>query len=71
MSEWKDCKIANAPFEIIDGDRGTNYPKQHEFNENGHCLFLNAKNVTLDGFYFNECYFISKEKDEILRKGKD
>jgi type I restriction enzyme S subunit len=70
MSEWKECRIADAPFEIIDGDRGTNYPKQDEFNQNGYCLFLNAKNVTTDGFAFDECYFISKEKDEILRKGK-
>ena len=67
---WKECKVADAPFEIIDGDRGTNYPKQDEFNRNGYCLFLNAKNVTTDGFFFNECYFISKEKDQILRKGK-
>jgi len=70
MSEWKECKITDAPFEIIDGDRGTNYPKQDEFNQNGYCLFLNAKNVTTNGFAFNECYFISKEKDKILRKGK-
>ena len=70
MSEWKECKIADAPFEIIDGDRGTNYPKQDEFNQNRYCLFLNAKNVTTVGFAFNECHFISKEKDEKLRKGK-
>ena len=70
MSEWKECKIVDAPFEIIDGDRGTNYPKQGEFNQNGYCLFLNAKNVTTDGFTFNECFFISKERDEKLRKGK-
>jgi len=70
MNCWKECKIADAPFEIIDGDRGTNYPKQDEFNQNGYCLFLNAKNVTTDGFAFNACYFISKEKNEILRKGK-
>jgi len=70
MTDWKECKIADAPFEIIDGDRGTNYPKQDEFSQNGYCLFLNAKNVTTDGFAFNDCYFISKEKDQILRKGK-
>lgn len=55
---------------IIDGDRGKNYPKQDEFFENGYCLFLNAKNVTSRGFDFEVCSFISKEKDEILRKGK-
>jgi type I restriction enzyme S subunit len=70
MTVWKECKLGDAPFEIIDGDRGVNYPKQDEFSQNGYCLFLNAKNVTTDGFSFNECYFISKEKDQILRKGK-
>ena len=28
MSEWREYKLVDAPFEIIDGDRGTNYPKQ-------------------------------------------
>ena len=26
--------------EIIDGDRGKNYPHQHEFLDEGYCLFL-------------------------------
>mgnify|MGYP003293176666 CR=1 FL=1 len=74
-----DIKINNfnvktAPMtdicEIIDGDRGKNYPKQDEFFEEGFCLFLNAKNVTSNGFDFSNCMYISKEKDEILRKGK-
>lgn len=56
--------------EIIDGDRGVNYPKQEDFSENGYCLFLNAKNVTKQGFNFDECMFVTKEKDESLRKGK-
>lgn len=56
--------------EIIDGDRGKNYPKTDEFLDNGYCLFLNAKNVTSNGFNFDNCMFITKEKDTILRKGK-
>lgn len=56
--------------EIIDGDRGKNYPKQEEFFEDEYCLFLNAKNVTSQGFNFSERMFITKEKDEVLRKGK-
>ena len=56
--------------EIIDGDRGKNYPKQEEFFSKEYCLFLNAKNVTKYGFNFSECSFITKEKDTILRKGK-
>ena len=56
--------------EIIDGDRGKNYPKQDEFFDDEYCLFLNAKNVTKKGFDFSESMFITKEKDEQLRKGK-
>ncbi len=70
MGEWKECKLGEAPFGIIDGDRGKNYPKKDEFFENGYCLFLNTKNVTNSGFAFTELNFITKEKDELLRKVK-
>lgn len=55
---------------IIDGDRGKNYPKQEEFTDEGFCLFLNAKNVTSTGFSFDNCMYITEEKDRILRNGK-
>ncbi|WP_456068634.1 restriction endonuclease subunit S [Eubacterium sp.] len=55
---------------IIDGDRGRNYPKQDEFSDTGYCLFLNAKNVTATGFSFENCMFITKEKDDALHNGK-
>jgi len=70
MSDWRECKLGEAPLAIIDGDRGKNYPSQNEFNENGFCLFLSTKNVRLDGFDFSDCQFISRERDELLRKGK-
>ncbi len=60
----------NTIAEIIDGDRGKNYPSQEHFSEKGHCLFLNAGNVTKKGFNFLNISFISKERDELLRKGK-
>lgn len=69
LSEWHDQNL-DAVVDIIDGDRGTNYPTQHEFSVYEHCLFLNAGNVTQNGFNFSNCSFITKEKDEILRKGK-
>lgn len=56
--------------EIIDGDRGKNYPNADEFSDEGYCLFLNAKNVTTFGFNFDNRMYITKEKDNILRKGK-
>lgn len=69
-SDWPQISFADAPLTIIDGDRGSNYPKQSDFLKVGHCLFLNTGNVTLDGFKFEECSFITLEKDSILRKGK-
>ena len=55
--------------EFIDGDRGKNYPTFDEFTTSGYCLFLNASNVTADGFNFDTCMFITKEKDEAMNKG--
>ncbi len=66
---WKVGKLGEI-CEFIDGDRGTNYPNGDDFSENDFCLFLNAGNVTKNGFDFNLCSFISKEKDSLLRKGK-
>lgn len=56
--------------EIIDGDRGKNYPKKSDFKDEGFCLFLNTGNVTSDGFVFKKNDFISEEKSNKLRKGK-
>lgn len=63
-------RIADSHIELIDGDRGKNYPKQEELQESGHCLFLNAGNVTSDGFRFTDNQFISQERDSLLNKGK-
>ncbi|MEH6386723.1 MULTISPECIES: restriction endonuclease subunit S [Pseudomonas] len=57
-------------MEILDGDRGKNYPNRKEFTTTGYCLFLNTGNVTKDGFKFDDMDFVSKERDEALRKGK-
>ncbi|MBU2227679.1 MAG: N-6 DNA methylase [Proteobacteria bacterium] len=68
--DWPTPRFVDAPFEIIDGDRGVNYPKKEDFSPSGYCVFLNTKNVRSDGFNFSELEFVSKEKDEALRKGK-
>jgi restriction endonuclease S subunit len=68
--DWPIPTFEEAPFQIIDGDRGTNYPSKEDFSSSGHCLFLNTKNVRSDGFKFDELEFISAEKDNALRKGK-
>lgn len=63
-------KFIEAPIQIIDGDRGKNYPTDSEFSDDGYCLFLNTGNVTNSGFNFSNCQFISADKDQTLRKGK-
>ena len=65
-----EIKPMTEVCDIIDGDRGKNYPTVDDFSEDGYCLFLNAKNVTASGFCFETCMFVTKEKDEALRKGK-
>ena len=70
MIDLETVLFADAPFEIIDGDRGKNYPKHSEFNEGGYCLFLSATNVTKSGFEFTSCQFIDRKRDEALNKGK-
>ena len=67
---WTTEKFAVAPLKIIDGDRGKNYPKHPDFHDTGHCLFLNTGNVTQHGFNFDQCQFITEDKDDALRKGK-
>ncbi len=68
--KWPILPFSDAPFQIVDGDRGANYPSKEDFSPAGHCLFLNTKNVRSDGFKFDELEFINEEKDNALRKGK-
>jgi type I restriction enzyme S subunit len=68
--KFERMSFSEAPFNIIDGDRGKNYPKHANFFDSGYCLFLNAGNVTPQGFSFETCQFITEEKDSALRKGK-
>lgn len=69
--DWATYSFGDSNvLKIVDGDRGANYPKKTDFLSEGHCLFLNTKNVRPDGFNFDETMFISKERDQLLRKGK-
>lgn len=65
---WKVHKIGDV-FSLIDGDRGPNYPKQHDYLPAGHCLFLSTKNVRPFGFLFDETVYISEQKHKLLRNG--
>ena len=67
---WESKIIENLNVIIEDGDRGKNYPKSDDFFESGYCGFLNTGNVAKNGLTLEGLLFITKEKDEILRKGK-
>jgi restriction endonuclease S subunit len=62
--------LHNLSIEIIDGDRGINYPKSQDFSNNGFCIFLNASNFINNKFDLEECDFITIDKDNLLRNGK-
>jgi len=68
--EWEVTNIGKSNVQIIDGDRGSNYPHEDELLEYGYCLFLNASNVTMNGFVFLTKMFISQEKENLLGSGK-
>ena len=70
FKEWRIISFQEAGLEIEDGDRGKNYPKKNELFDKGYCPFLNNKNIIGDEINFNEVDFITKEKDEVLRKGR-
>jgi len=57
-------------LQIIDGDRGLNYPNKTEMSPNGYCLFLNTSNIKNDTFDLSSGEYITLEKDLKLRKGK-
>lgn len=67
---WQEGELGDQSIAIIDGDRGANYPSAGDFYTDEYCLFLSAKNVTKNGFVFDEMQFINREKHEVLRKGK-
>ena len=39
--DWEQRKLSDI-VDVLDGDRGKNYPKETDFDTNGHTLFLNA-----------------------------
>ena len=62
--------IAGTSIQLIDGDRGKNYPSKKDFSTSGDCLFLDSSNLTKNGFDFATKVFISSAKDAAMNNGK-
>lgn len=66
---WEQHKLSDI-VDVLDGDRGKNYPTSDDFDDSGHTLFLNASNVTNEGFLFQDNQFITEEKSNSMGNGK-
>jgi len=66
---WEERKLGEIT-DLLDGDRGKNYPNANELQSIGHTLFLSATNVTTNGFKFDNNQYISEEKSNIMGNGK-
>ena len=67
--DWEQRKLSDI-VDVLDGDRGKNYPTSDDFDDSGHTLFLNASNVTNEGFLFQDNQFITEEKSNSMGNGK-
>lgn len=70
MSKIHLVPLEQTTIQLVDGDRGANYPSKEDFSTNGYCLFLDSSNLTKNGFDFSSKVFITKEKDSSMGKGK-
>jgi len=66
---WVWCRLENF-CEFVNGDRGKNYPNQHEYVSEG-IAWINTGHIEPDGSLSEgEMHFITRKKFETLRGGK-
>jgi type I restriction enzyme S subunit len=70
MSKTQLLSLSKTTIQLIDGDRGTNYPSKKDFSKKGFCLFLDSSNLTKNGFDFSSKFFITESKDHSMGNGK-
>ncbi|MFW3654340.1 restriction endonuclease subunit S [Vagococcus fluvialis] len=68
-NDWEQRKLKEV-LDVMDGDRGKNYPSSNDFLDDGHTLFLSASNVTKEGFKFTDNQFITEKKSNSMGNGK-
>ena len=66
---WTISTFDDLDIQVVDGDRGNNYPKTSDYLDSGHCLFLGAANIINDRTDLTKAAFISEEKHKQMRKG--
>jgi type I restriction enzyme S subunit len=68
-SERKEVVRFGDIANLLNGDRGKEYPSDDEQLPKGHCLFLGTRNVRQGYFDLSQVSFISKQKHLALRGG--
>lgn len=69
MSKMQLVQLDTTSIQLIDGDRGINYPNKKDLADKGYCLFLDSSNLTKNGFNFSSKVFIDWKKDQDMGKG--
>jgi hypothetical protein len=70
MNKINLVSLNTTTIQLIDGDRGVNYPSKKDFSHDDFCLFLDSSNLTKNGFNFSSKLFISRDKDKAMGKGR-
>ena len=69
MRALQTLKFGQLPIEIIDGDRGKNYPKKSDFQTEG-IPFLNSAAIHEGRIDFRLSNYITEDKYEMIKKGR-
>lgn len=68
-STWKWVRFGEV-LQIINGDRGKNYPSKKELHETGDIPFISALNINDDTISAEQLLYVDKKRYDILRSGK-
>ena len=68
-STWKWVRFGEI-LQIINGDRGKNYPSKKELHETGDIPFISALNINDNTISTEQLLYVDKKRYDILRSGK-
>ena len=66
---WEWCRLENI-VELINGDRGKNYPAKSKLSTVSGIPFISAINLSHNGIKQDNLYFLSQEQYDLLSRGK-
>ena len=66
---WEWCRISNL-FQLINGDRGKNYPSKEKLHESGEIPFISAINMQNGTVNKSNLLYVDKEQYDKLNSGK-